>query len=112
MARLMMAILMALFMNMMKTINKFVLLLVWLLLITNISSAQYTPTPVKNIVHKLQSNGIDTILIYMTGYGECKPLTKPNDCNCLNDDYNTTAQIIYKKTGKYYKIDFSCCKDS
>ena len=97
-------------MNTRKALSSF-LLGVYLVLTPIIGKAQYKPKLADTFLAKLQKQGIDTILIHMTGCGECTRFESKPNCDCSLSDVIQTVHFIYLKNGKAYKFNLSCCRE-
>lgn len=85
------------------------LIILFCILACSTLHAQYRPAAIKTYLSGLGKKGIDTILVYSTGCGECKISAQQTNCDCLGDVLKS-VYVIYCKNNKFYKVDLSCCK--
>src|ERR1700754_1869335 len=97
-------------MNAMKIASK-LLILLGEMFFANVASAQYRPKIADEYLKKLQKQGIDTILIYMTGCGECTLVSTNPNCNCSLSDVIQTVHFIYLKNKKTYRFNLTCSRE-
>lgn len=90
--------------------NKLLILFV-ALLANQIVIAQNRPKSVELFKNKLLKKGIDTMIIYVNGCANCMVEVDRPDCHCLDSEVVNEVYFIYKKQGRIFKTDYSCCTE-
>ena len=92
--------------------NRFFITIFLLLFSVTTVAGQNISKILNRQVKKLQKQGADTILVYLSGCGGCEIKHKPTSCTCFDPEGIVDVSLIFKIKGQIYREDFTCCKKS